>query len=402
MTLLLKILVSLGGLCYLILLDRITIGLVKLRNIPASTTDTTPPVSIVISARNEEENISSTLTGLLNQNYPCDLFEIIVIDDRSDDKTAEIVSKFSELDPRVKLIRQTVVVPDMSPKKQALEKGIQAAGGEIILTTDADCSHDSDWIREMISLMTPDVGMVVGQVRLMPPPSSPPAERRGSVRNYSPPAEGGRYTFWQRLQALDIQALGYASAGLVSSGMPFHCTGASFAYRKSLFEEISGWEGYEELVSGDDELLLAKASQTDWKITAATSPATIVGTKPIDSIGNLWQQRVRWGSKGIYYRTSRKLILAGVFLFFLMLTTGPFIAINNSVVSWLLIWVLIRFLLDWTALTFGSSVFKEKLNLLEFLILEIIYPPLIVLFATAGHLSTYKWKGQRFRSKGSG
>ncbi|NQU06384.1 MAG: glycosyltransferase, partial [Calditrichaeota bacterium] len=162
-----KILLSLGGLFYLILLDRIMVGLFRLKVFPQRKSDATPQVSIIIAARNEADNIANTLKGLLEQDYPHDSMEIIIVDDRSEDDTAKVVAEFSENDNRIKLIKQSIVIKGTSPKKQALEKGIEASNGEIILTTDADCYHDQGWVRALVSAMTPEVGIVIGQARFV-------------------------------------------------------------------------------------------------------------------------------------------------------------------------------------------------------------------------------------------
>ncbi len=378
------------GLSYLFLLGMIIIGLHKLRKTKPVDNNYQPSVTIVIAARDEEENLPATLQSLTWQNYPDELLEIIVVDDRSSDRTAETVKEFNARYSFVKLIRQTETIPGASPKKQALEKGIKAARGEIIMTTDADCTHDRNWVQIMVDGFTPEVGMVIGQARFAPP-FIPPPVTGGGVR-------GG--VLWQRLQALDFQALGYASAGLIAAGMPFHCSGASLAFRKQLFDDIQGWKGYDKLISGDDELLMAKAVKSRWKIVAATSPASIVKARPVSTLKELWHQRIRWGSKGLYYRFSRKFVLSGVFLFLLTLLIGPFIVITTG--SWIywIEWILFRFLLDWTAVKDGSQVFGEKLPFAEFLLTEIIYPPAIVVFTVAGHFTSFRWKDQRFRSRG--
>jgi cellulose synthase/poly-beta-1,6-N-acetylglucosamine synthase-like glycosyltransferase len=378
----------------------IIFGLVRLRHLEKkrlkrlnSQNDTTagngnlPPISVVISARNEEHNLPGTLQSLLQQNYPADLQEIIVVDDRSHDRTAEVVGEYSSRSPQIKLIRQTVVTEGFSPKKQALAQGIAASHGEIILTTDADCVHDPDWVRDMVAYFTPKVGMVAGQARFVLPKFPP---------------------LWQRLQALDFQGLGYASAGLIAAGKPFHCTGASLAFRRKLFEEVGGWKGYEHLISGDDELLMAKAARSRWKIVAAASPHTIVGTKPVSTLSELWQQRIRWGSKGMYYSFARKFVLVGIFLFLLSLIAGPLIGlaagftIGSVFGKYWALWVLYRFVLDWSAFSFGCLVFFEKHKFIDFFLTEIIYPPATVAFAIAGHFTSFRWKGQDFRSTGGG
>ena len=394
------IVLALSGLSYLYLLLLVIFGLIRLRHLDkkrlkrhynridaTANNGNLPAVSVVISARNEEHNLPDTLQSLLQQNYPADLLEIIVIDDRSIDRTSEVVEKYSSRSPQIKLLRQTVVTEGFSPKKQALELGIAASHGEIILTTDADCTHDPDWVHDMVSCFTPEVGMVAGQARFVPPKNPP---------------------LWQRLQALEFQALGYASAGLITAGKPFHCSGASLAFRRKLFEEVGGWKGYEHLVSGDDELLMAKAARSRWKIAASASPRTIVETRPVSTLKELWNQRIRWGSKGMYYNFSRKSVLVGIFLFLVSLMAGPLIGlaagftIGSVFWKYWALWVLYRFILDWSAVSFGCLVFFEKYKFIDFLLTEIIYPPATVAFAIAGHFTSFRWKDQDFRSRGGG
>lgn len=374
------ILISIGAIAYIFFLATIIRGLICLRHKSPVLTDARPFVSVVVAARNEEKEIQETLNSLLNQNYPEDRLEIIIVDDRSVDKTADIVEKMANDEPRIRLLRQKEIHPDLSPKKQALELGLRSAKGEIIVTTDADCHHDTFWLETLASLMTPEVGMVTGQARF---------------------DIGNNPVLWQGLQALDFQSQGAASAGLITAGMPFNCTSASLAFRLALFDEVGGWSGVKRLISGDDELLLSKASRSRWKVVAAAGKAAVVQTRPPGNLHDLWNQRIRWGSKGLYYRPTRTLVLTGVFLFYLGLLLGP--------VAWVfggpgLLWLglaLVKSILDWSVLMLGSKLFAERFNLAHFIILEIIHPLAIVAFVIAGHLSSFEWKDQVFRSRGA-
>ncbi len=103
-------------------------------------------ISVIIPARNEEENIGNLLKALQEQTYPKELFEIIVVDDHSTDKTAEIVAQFEN----VKLLHLEDDINN-SYKKKAIETGIAAASGELIVTTDADCIPSSEWLQTIAS-----------------------------------------------------------------------------------------------------------------------------------------------------------------------------------------------------------------------------------------------------------
>ena len=370
-----------GAGCYFYLLGRIIRGLVQLRRHKMMISSSQPTVAIVIAARNEETCIKRTIEALTSQDYPAHLTEIIIVNDRSTDQTAAIVSELSKLHPQVNLINQTEIAQSLSPKKQALDRGIRLAKGEIILTTDADCQPSRGWLTSMIQHFTPDVGMVTGRAKFTI-------------------AQRSRY--WQTLQALDFQSQGYAAAGLIADAIPFSCTGASLAFRKILFNEINGYAGVDKLISGDDELLLAKADESHWKIVNAATSAAVVPTRPPDTLRELWMQRIRWGSKGLYYNNRRKLILAGVFLFLLCLTIGPAILMIDS--AFLSLWIaftLLKISLDLTAMLLGSQIYTEKLKLIDFFLLEFIHAPAMVVFTLAGHFISFEWKGQTFRSRTS-
>lgn len=373
-------LLVLGGAAYLFLIGSAIIGLVRLsKNRVKPTSDAElPTVSLIIAARNEEANISDTLKSILAQDYPADLVEVVVVNDRSEDRTGEIVEQIILDDRRIKLINQDAYKSGFSPKKLALGAGIRASSGEVIVVTDADCTHDPNWITTLINCLQPDVGMVSGQARFI-------------VKDGDP--------VWQKFQALDYQAQALLSAGLISVGMPFNCSGASLTYRRKLYDDVGGWEGVNHLISGDDELLMAKAHRKGWKVAAATTSAAVVRTLPVSTLRELWHQRIRWGSKGLHYHPSRVIVLFGIFLFYLMLTVSPLIWLNYGLVYWILIAFGLKYLLDGLVLLLGKRLFGDAVPWRTFLILELLHPLLVVLLAIGGSFSQYEWKGQNFKQR---
>lgn len=388
MTTLWYLALTIGGTGYLFLVGTALTGLFKLLSkqsksssvITEPQSQSYPFVSVVIAARNEENNISATLGSLLKQDYPVECYEIIVVDDRSSDGTADIIREFAQTHPYIKLVQQENINPAASPKKQALEAGIRRAKGEIIITTDADCLHNPQWIRALLKPFSPSTGMVIGQARF---------------------ETGEKPPLWQRLQSLDYNVQGILSAGLISAGMPFNCTGASFAFRKELFEDVDGWNGVNHLISGDDELLLAKAHRRGWKIDVATDQAAVVLTQPPADIRELWNQRIRWGSKGLQYSPSRTFVLALVFLFYLAMSIGLVMFVFGVTGMTFLKILGLKAIFDWMVLKAGSKLFGDKVSLIDFLILEPIHLVAIVLFSLFGHFSGYEWKGQHFRAQGA-
>ena len=125
-------------------------------------TNAQPFVSVVVAARNEENTISQLLTSLINQDYPENMYEVIIADDGSDDATARIVRDFQRKSENLILIPVALSGEVMSRKKNALAQAVQKSRGEIILTTDADCVVTYQWISGMVRYFGRGVGMVVG------------------------------------------------------------------------------------------------------------------------------------------------------------------------------------------------------------------------------------------------
>jgi len=178
-------------------------------------------VTVVVAARNEQENIGKCLNALVNQSYTSEKYEIIIVDDRSTDKTVDIIKSYCKTYPQVKLIQVTELHDSISPKKHALETGIEAAQGEIILTTDADCIPASGWIKGMVSYFETDVGLVAG---------------------FSPLEKAGEKTIFSRLMTLDSLSLAAMAAGSFGLSKPLTCNGRNLAYRKETYQSVDGFK----------------------------------------------------------------------------------------------------------------------------------------------------------------
>ena len=119
-------------------------------------------VTVIVAARNEESAIGNLISDLMKQNYPAESFEVIIADDHSTDRTAEVVKNSIQSDPRFHLIRVKTKENGLTAKKNAIYQALKQSRGEIILSVDADCRVKPTWIETMISYFTPETGMVVG------------------------------------------------------------------------------------------------------------------------------------------------------------------------------------------------------------------------------------------------
>ena len=214
----------------------------------------TTKISVIIPARNEEDNISNLLDALKNQSYPSNLFEVIVIDDHSTDQTAEIVQQF----PSVKLIKLKDENIN-SYKKKAIETGIEAATGDLIVTTDADCIPGINWLLTIASFK----------------------EEKQSVFIAAPVVIHCNTSVVQLFQAMDFMVLqGITTAAVYKKKMSM-CNGANLAYERSVFYNVNGFTGIDHIASGDDMLLMYKIwKQYPDKVHYLKSKEAIVSTQP--------------------------------------------------------------------------------------------------------------------------
>lgn len=252
-------------------------------------------VSVIVPARNEAENIVECLNGLLNQNVPSEHFEVIVVNDRSEDNTRDLVHEMAEKYSNLFLVD----LQAGSGKKAALTAGIKRSRGKIILTTDADCTHPSQWLSSMRSCFDQRTGLVSGPVELK--------------------AKGKWMGYFQALEFMGLNAVGAAS---IESGHPNMCNGANLGFRKEAWNEVGGYSTHMDLPSGDDELLMHAIHSTgNWKIRYCFDASAIVRTGAQPDWASFRDQRIRWVSKSRKYdRKSLTLVLALSyfgFLFFL-------------------------------------------------------------------------------------
>ena len=332
------------------------------------------PVTIIIPARNEENNIDTCLNSLLKQKYPSEKMEIIVIDDNSNDGTAAIVREYCIKHPFVKLISLGQCPPGVSPKKRALQKGIDLADGEIIFTIDADCSAPVKWISKMLIHFEDSVGMVTGLVTF---------------------SKNDEKSFFHKIQSLEFLGLTMAGIGSIGVDDPIIANGANLAFRKGAFYEVGGYSGEDHIVSGDDDLLLQKIDrQTNWKIKTTIAPDTYIFTKPVSGFSSFINQRIRWASKGlIYKKIPLVLFLISVYIFYLLLLvlTPPALFFYKQF-SFVFIAFLIKLSVDFLFVLKSTDLVGRKDLRKYFLVTEIFQIPYILYVSFVGSLGSFSWK----------
>ena len=322
------------------------------------------PISVIIAARNEEKNILRVLRSLMDQNYPKDRFEVIVVNDRSTDSTASTVETFRRSFPSVRLITIETNTGDMPHKKNALRTGIAESTFGILAFIDADCIAGKEWLNSISAEFTDEVGAVAG---------------------YSPYGDENSSSFLRYEE--NKNSLYAASA--VGLGQAYMCTGRNFSYRKSLFTEVGGFEKIKQSISGDDDLFIQVVQrETKWKIRYMTNPASFVRTLPPLSFRQFVHQRTRHVSASSYYPNA---IIAGygtIHFFHGLIFIALFFSPLNGLLA-----LMLKFNIDGAFIANGKRIFGEEFSLSEFVADEILLVLYSFLIAPLGFIGSFDWKG---------
>ncbi|KXK27162.1 MAG: family 2 glycosyl transferase [Bacteroidetes bacterium OLB12] len=198
-----------------------------------SSSTVTPPVTVVVAMRNEAHNLRMLIPSLAQQTY-AGKWELILVDDHSEDTSVQVAQALQHEYPQFTF---TLIKSAGNGKKQALAMGINAADGEIIVTTDADCELPPDWLADLVRSFKPTTQLVAGTVCL---------------KNDA--------TLFGNLQAVEFASVMAMGLGMLGWHKPVMCNGASLAFRKSAFDAVGGYTGNEHIASGDDEFLMRKIS----------------------------------------------------------------------------------------------------------------------------------------------
>jgi poly-beta-1,6-N-acetyl-D-glucosamine synthase len=328
-------------------------------------------ISVIIPARNEEKNIGRLLTALQQQTYPAALLEIIVIDDHSTDKTAEIVRTFQGVN-----LLQLTDDGINSYKKKAIETGVAAAGGELIITTDADCWCGENWLQTMAAFY----------------------EEKKPVFIAAPVAIECTSRLVEVFQAYDFAVLQGITGGAVYKRMHTMCNGANMGYERSVFYEVNGFKGIDAIASGDDMLLMHKI----WKkypdrVHYLKSKDTIVYTQPVRTWKDFFHQRVRWASKVTHYDDKKIFpVLLVVYLFNLsflvLLVMGGW---NYRYwVCLLALWIA-KTLVEFPFVSSVSAFFDKRYLMKYFFFFQPLHILYTILAGLFGQFGKYEWKGRK-------
>jgi poly-beta-1,6-N-acetyl-D-glucosamine synthase len=335
-------------------------------------------ISVVIAARNEAKRITRLLECLAKQDYPHDRMEVIIVDDRSRDRTFKLVERFIQernLDNfRIISLR---LIGLRGSKKNAIRYGVLDAKGELVVVTDADCAPGPGWLKAFSrEFRAFEATMLAGPVLLEP-------------------LKG----FAGAFQEMEFLSLVGSGAGATAAGVPVFCNGANMAFRRSAFSEVGGFKGNEKYASGDDVFLLHKIKKRYGAraVRFVYDREAVIYTKGKENWKEFLEQRIRWASKTRGYKDIFTITTAiSVFLISLML----FLLLIAGLLKPLLLaffgGLLVMKMLPDLVIMLGITGFAGRRRLMWwFPVFELAYIPYVLYTGVESLLSSGTWKGRK-------
>lgn len=339
-------------------------------------------ISVVIAVRNEETNIPGLLESLSQQNYPKHLFEVILVDDHSDDKSFQLLNSFDYKTMRHQIISLSTTLADNSGlpsyKKKAIETAISYATGKLIVATDADCRFNKDWLLTIAQYYeTTGAKFIAAPVRIIPTQS-----------------------FVGIFQLLDFISLQGITAAAVFRKKLSMCNGANLAYEKAAFEEVNGFAGIDNIASGDDMLLMHKIflKYPDSVLYLKHSSA-IVDTAAVESWKAFFQQRIRWASKAMHYQDKRIfwVLMLVYFVNVGFAVLGILSFFSSTALFFFLILLLGKWLIEQPFMATVSQFYSQSRYMVWFPLLQPVHILYTIVAGWLGQFGQFEWKGRRLK-----
>lgn len=338
-------------------------------------------ISVIIPVRNEEKNIRFLLEDLEKQSLSKRFFEIIIADDDSTDDTLQIVNEFQKSTTLNLIINQLQDIErNTSPKKRAINSSIKLAKGKLITTTDGDCRVGEKWLETILHFYHQKQPYII----------SAPVTFLNTGFSIS-----------QQAQIIEFASLVGSGACAMLIQQPNMCNGANLTYLKSVFYEVDGFAGNENLASGDDEFLMHKiARKYPEKVMFLKSSEVVVSTHAHQSWQSFYNQRKRWASKWKHYNNWK---ISGL---------AVFIFLSNFSWLWALyLWLfasmafpqfllisLLKFSAEFVFLSLILNFLKKNTSIFFIPFVQIIYPIYVTFFGLISQgKGEYVWKDRKLR-----
>lgn len=364
---------------YVIFILQLILGFGKIKTFESPNLEPKTAFTIVVPFRNEEKNLNKLLQSLSQLNYPISLVQIVMVDDFSKDDSVRIYNQWRMNHQKVDTTLLENLTLSYSPKKDALTRAIPIAKHDWIVTTDADCIVNQNWLLTLDRYIRQnDCEMIVGAVMY-------------KTKN----------NWFHHFQQLDLMSLQGTTIGSFGIGKPFMCNGANFAYTKKFFTEMGGFGGINDKASGDDVLLLQKAVNVNLeKVHYLKNKDIIVKTQPENDLFKLFMQRVRWAGKTTTYSSGyAKMLAVNVLLMNVSLVAAFFLSHSCCpLLDWKIVVLvfLVKYVVDYILL-YQSNSYLRKGKFFVPIASSLIYPLFASLVGLYSIFGSFSWKGRRFK-----
>ncbi len=321
-------------------------------------------ISIVIAVKNEAKNIPTLISSLAGLDYPAHKLELIIIDDDSEDETIDVIKQASRLLPDCSFF--TVQQKKYIGKKGAVNAGIEKAKYPFIFITDADCKIEPDILKSVSYKFNNGCDFIFGP--------SPFFEEKFFIN---------RMSCFENLRSsmLIFSAAGY--------GIPYCAAARNFAFKKSAFEKLHGFDQISGLLSGDDDLLLQLAVKNNLKIDIITDKLSFVYSSTKKTFKEYFSQRARHTQASFYYLPSRKILLTLWHSINLFLLFSPALIILNEL---FILPFIIKILFDIILVSRLQNKFAYEFKFYEIVLFQIIYEIMLLINLFNARFGKIKWK----------
>ena len=308
------------------------------------------PISVIICAWNEEDNLKKNLQGILEQDYP--EFEVIVVNDHSVDETDLLLQSWQVKYSHLRVINLSSENARIRGKKFAISLGIKGAKHENLVFTDADCRPKSKyWLQQMNSGFASGKELTLGF---------------GGFEKLP-----GLFNKLYRYESVHI-AMQYMSYAL--AGMPYMGVGRNLAYKKSLFFQTKGFKNHRHVASGDDDLLVNEVANGANTCIVLDKQSHTVSEPPLN-LASWWRQKRRHLSTGGYYRISSKIFLGIFTLTHLLFYLSFFWVLSIETMYWLaLCGITVKWICHLSIISVVTRLLDER-DLLLFSLLGDLFSP---------------------------
>lgn len=365
--------------CYVLYILYFFLGLRRLKAHKLKTDSALPALSVLICARNEEDSVEACVRSVFDQDYPSEKFKVLLVNDRSEDATPQILERLSKEFPRLRVLHLDSCPPGVSPKKHAIARGLEYCDTEFIVATDADALHHKQWLRSYGSLCDEKLGAATGLSMF-------------SKDNFSSELE----RTWQSMQTLEALSHNVVIAGAMGHGFAITANGNNMMYRKTLFDSQTALKKH--VVTGDDSDIVYEAQRRNYRVLFNAHPASVVRLKPEPGIGAVINQRVRWASHIMKATWPVRILGLSIFFYYLSILIIPFLAFfePRMLFGWAGL-VLIKAACDFSYMLVTMKKFRIAYGFRYLFLMELLHAPFILWVGLAGTFGKFTWKGAEYQ-----